>query len=283
MDIAEQANELGEYKILVSHLTRPDDLHAAISRLTQPLVESPASPLSGNDLETRLCNTWTSVLLLASQTEHNSAKQDELVRAIKTLVSQESLKDRAGKSIEIDGSKVWSDLPLFGQQVRGCWNFPENEEVDESVKDKWINVNAFIAKLTAAAWEDSSFETQSGFEPAYTALDFSLYGIWTIRSALEEKLPAKGNTVDAQLGAASAWVIYANPVLGKLCEEGKQFQGKVARPGSQFKTKEWRGYHQERWEIWQEELLRANKKVQSNMVKELMEKASHIIEETISE
>jgi hypothetical protein len=56
------------------------------------------------------------------------------------------------------------------------------------------------------------------------------------------------------LEAAAAWFAYAAPTLWALSEQGKEFQGKIAKQGQAVKGKEWRGFGKERWEFWEEKL-----------------------------
>ncbi|KAH0357006.1 hypothetical protein KCU81_g203, partial [Aureobasidium melanogenum] len=167
------------------------------------------------------------------------------------------------KEVDFDGSKVWQGLPFFGQQARECWNFPYHKEVDAKTRDAWINVNAFVARLTAVAINEHGGERQG-----YSALDYSLYGIWSLRSALEEdweNLPGE-NTTDASVGAAAVWLAYAGPTLKGLSDSNKTYSGKVAKPGSKFKDEEWRGYTKDRWLSWKKELTQAKSLVQDNNI-----------------
>jgi len=56
------------------------------------------------------------------------------------------------------------------------------------------------------------------------------------------------------LEAAAAWFAYAAPTLWALSEQGKEFQGKIAKQGQAVKGKEWRGFGKERWGFWEERL-----------------------------
>jgi hypothetical protein len=56
------------------------------------------------------------------------------------------------------------------------------------------------------------------------------------------------------LEAAAAWFAYAAPTLWALSEQGKEFQGKIAKQGQALQGKEWRGFSKERWQFWEEKL-----------------------------
>ena len=267
MDISPEVTQREEYKIFSSHIANSDSTETTLEQFSNYTNSS----LSNDKLETHLRETWNSILHIASQKPHSSEQQDSLVKLLQALITRaHPLKDSNGKAVEIDGSKVWQDLPLFGQQVRECWNFPDDQEVDTKTRDTWINVNAFIARLTATAVNEHGGERQE-----YGALDFSLYGIWSLRSALEEELsnlPGK-TTIDASVGAAAVWILYAGPALKGLSESEKSFSGKVAKPGFNCKDKEWRGYTKDRWQLWTENLAQTEDMVQDGGIKELVKKA----------
>jgi len=268
MDISPTVTEAEEYKILLSHLNNPEKTDATFERL-QTCAKS-AFP-DHDKLEAHLGKLWNSFLHLASQQSHSSKEQDSLVKLLQTLDAEApSIKDADGKEVEVDGHAVYNDLPLFGQQARECWNFPDDKEVDTKTRDTWINVNAFVARLTAAAVNPHGGERQG-----YNALDYSLYGVWSLRSALEEdlsNLPAK-TTSDASIGAAAVWMLYAGPTLKGLSDSDKTYSGKVARSGFKYKDHEWRGYTKDRWEAWTKELTQAKGLVQDDSIKELVERA----------
>lgn len=78
-------------------------------------------------------------------------------------------------------------------------------------------------------------------------------------------------------------MVYAAPALWHHAQLEKMFDGKMARPGEDWKEKGWRGFNLDRWELWQEQLgkdadrdLEGNgetKKLTSEAV-EMMEKVS---------
>ena len=114
----------------------------------------------------------------------------------------------------------------------------------EKSDEACININAFFARVTAAGIDD-----------------FTLYAIWTLREALED--PAAGDiakqTSPKLLKAASVWFLYASDILSKATKEGKQFDGKMAKPGASLKDgAEWKGFCQDRWNTWKERLSSLN-------------------------
>jgi hypothetical protein len=95
-------------------------------------------------------------------------------------------------------------------------------------------LNAFVARLTSLS-------------SSIRAFDFSLYAIWTLRTALEGTSIAQPADVDA----AKVWFLYAKDTLETMSGEEKTFEGKIARPGDKYKEKGWRGFNAERLRIWQ--------------------------------
>lgn len=86
------------------------------------------------------------------------------------------------------------DLPIFGALMRETWNF----DPPAVSPGTWANLNAFAAQLTVGG------------------IDFSLYGIWALRDALEEDDQA----VSQVLPAAVQWFRCAGPVLASLALNG---------------------------------------------------------------
>ncbi|KAG9825786.1 hypothetical protein KCU98_g15599, partial [Aureobasidium melanogenum] len=273
MDISPEITKREEYEILTSYLANSDSMDTTLESLTTCATSS----LSKTELETHLCGLWNSFLHLSSQQSHSSKQQGELVKLLQALATDApALKDTNGGEVEVDGSKVWQGLPLFGQQARECWNFPDHKEVDTKTRDIWVNVNAFVARLTAVAINQHGGERQG-----YSALDYSLYGIWSLRSALEEERensPGK-NTIDASVGAAAAWIVYAGPTLKGLSDSNKTYSGKVAKPGSKFKDQEWRGYTKDRWQTWRNELDQAKSLVQDDSIQDLVQQALEVLKQ----
>jgi hypothetical protein len=102
----------------------------------------------------------------------------------------------------------------------------------------WTNINAFAARLTAAA-----------------AVDFSVYGIWAMRSALETPIDAlPADEVPAALQAASAWLQLA----GRPMHDSEQRwarspqHGDPARGGPLYEGPP--GFCAERWALWRARL-----------------------------
>ena len=100
------------------------------------------------------------------------------------------------------------------------------------------NKTAFLARLTAL----------SAPGPA-DPLDFSLYALWALRDAFEEECPANHNAEPAIRNAA-VWIEYAGKTLWQQAVDGREFSGRQAAPGKKFADKAWRGFTEERWNVW---------------------------------
>ena len=103
----------------------------------------------------------------------------------------------------------------------------------------WTNLNAWTATLVATT------HARGRASP-----DFSLYGIWTIRAALEEEEDPSGPALEA----AAMWFRYAAACMLDLYREGKAFDGKLARGGPRFRDRGWRGFSEARWAVWKDRL-----------------------------
>jgi hypothetical protein len=97
---------------------------------------------------------------------------------------------------------------------------------------QWQNINAFFARLTSIS-------------SSIPAFNFSLYAIWTLRAAFEEK-----EFTQANIDAGKMWLLYAGEMIEKLSREEKVFDGRMAREGPKYEGKNWRGFNVERLEIW---------------------------------
>lgn len=98
------------------------------------------------------------------------------------------------------------------------------------------NKTAFLARLTALSKEKDPF-------------DFSLYALWALREAFEEECPP-GYNAEAAVRNAAVWIEYAGRTLGKLAGENREFKDRLAVPGKKYADKPWRGFTDERWNVW---------------------------------
>lgn len=133
---------------------------------------------------------------------------------------------------------------------------------DRQQKDKWVDLNAWTATLVASV-----------HAKGLSSPDFSLYGIWTIRMALEEP-----DAADVALEAAAVWFIYSSSSMHQLCQEETTFEGKVAKPGSLFRDREWRGFSVDRWTAWMEQMKRHSSTASEDRIAKLVADAVRTME-----
>ncbi len=112
--------------------------------------------------------------------------------------------------------------------------------------DRFINLNAFAARLTTL----SAQPPHTALEP-HPTFDYSLYAIWTLRSALEDPVLASSAAATANTLAAAVWWLYAADPLWAMTARERRFERKVAAPGSsQGVNPDWRGFNRDRFDLW---------------------------------
>ncbi|EME45056.1 hypothetical protein DOTSEDRAFT_70930 [Dothistroma septosporum NZE10] len=239
------------------------NLETALEKFCAPVEKGWKSSKDAEEVEEHLSLSWQSLVAAAATTSFTEASQQKLVDFVMTL-QERSVLEKDGQVCQVQGMTVWDDLPTFGWKIRDAWNLTPDEGSDQSSKDQWINLNAFAASLVASA------HSQTADTP-----DLTLFGLWTIRSALEEshKVP------DVALAAAAAWFVFAAPTLADLCREEKSFEGKVAKPGSAHSDQDWTGYSMARWESWKQKLDQQENSVSDSTAKQLMEQAVEAVSE----
>ena len=133
------------------------------------IAAAAASGASEDELSGLLWELWKDVVADAVEPSTDQAA---------LVASLVDLRDRGG---------VFTDLPLFGAQMREEWNLVPPD--DRSV-ESWTRLNAFAARLTASG------------------IDFTLFGLWSIATALETFSPVR-----IHLPAAVQWFEQCGPEL----------------------------------------------------------------------
>jgi hypothetical protein len=224
MDFPSNTSESSEYAALKAYLNDESSAKEAVDNFISNSDSSSA--------EDKLIRSWDALGLTASQLPSDSSDQEKLVSFLTAL------RDCDNKVGDVDGKSVsWSSLPLFGRQIREHWRYDERAaQENKEVALQWGNANAFAARVTATA---SAFDSSD-------PLDFSLYAIWALRAALEDKDDVPAATVYA----AAMWILYAGEVLRKQSKDKRSFEGKVAQAGNKYPNKEWNGFEMDRWRSW---------------------------------
>lgn len=237
-------------------------LEAALEKFCGPAESEWKSSKDAEEVEEHLKISWQSIVAAAATTSFTEASQQKLVDFVMTLQERSDV-EKDGQACQVQGMTMWKDLPTFGWQIRDAWNFDPDESSDQSSKDQWINLNAFAASLVASA------HSQTDDTP-----DLTLFGLWTIRSALEEP-----KATDVAVAAASAWFVFAAPTIADLCGEEREYEGKVAKPGSEHSGQNWTGYSTGRWQAWQQRLENLKSTVSDGTAKQLVEQAVEAVGE----
>jgi hypothetical protein len=116
-------------------------------------------------------------------------------------------------------------------------------------RTEWENLNAFVAQLTARA--------DGGDDP----LDFSMFGLWAMREAFEAE---NGVGSDTAVRVASLWVSFAGALLRKLSAAGYEFSAKLGVAQGKYADRGWKGFNEERWKAWGDELKIAQARLASD-------------------
>lgn len=264
-----------------------------LQRFCAPVEQKLQSSSPSDDVEGELYKGWIAVMSRAAATSYTEGGRSALAAFLVSLTQKRADGQQANSDYGVvHGMKVWQDLPLFGWQVRDAWNFGMShntmclinvmyavhryQSTDQSnfhattapaddkspaLSEEWTNVNAFIATLVSEL-----------HDKAHSNPDLSVFGLWTIRDALEED-----NVSDSALAAASVWFIYAAPTLLSWSKEQKSYEGNVARGGFAHKDAGWTGYSPARWGVWQQRLSSLQEEVKEEGTRELVKRAIETI------
>lgn len=220
---------------------------AALS-LTAPIT----AVLSDSEAtENGLWETWLAFLNFAARTGHE--QQGPLVEVVDHI---KQLRGANGEAVEFEfwgQPTTWGELPSLGPLMREQYDVEYDAE-----GNGFVNLNAFAARLTAAH-----------------VFDLSLYGIWTLREALEEQEPdgAFAQTSSKAIASASMWFLYAGKTMRELSRKGEAFEGRVAIPGKTVADKDWKGFNEERWALWAERFKKLYGMGVKDEVKDVVQRA----------
>ncbi|KAK3291985.1 uncharacterized protein B0H64DRAFT_408659 [Chaetomium fimeti] len=166
-------------------------------------------------------------------------RQDRLVEFVARL-RETAVNGADGKPLVHEGGELWTDLPTFGWVVRDKWNFdPSDPAATAQQRASWENLTAFVAQLTARS------------EGPDDPLDFSMFGLWAMREAFEDD---NGVGSDAAVRLAALWVRIAGARLRKLSADGHELSARLGVPQGKYADRGWKGFNEERWKAWGDEL-----------------------------
>ncbi|KAK5170339.1 uncharacterized protein LTR77_004926 [Saxophila tyrrhenica] len=264
LNASEQVLQSEEYTAVINWLSgRTKSVGDALDIFCQPVENKFFQTENAQNVEPLLWRAWQAIVGEAATTPHTSQHKQKLVELMLNLAFRPTLS--RGESIcEVDGMKVWRDLPIFGWELREAWNFAASGSSDQKSREQWTNVNGFTASLVSAL-----------HSKAQDRPDYSLFGLWTLRAALEEP----GEIPNVAVAAAAVWLIYAAPALRAFSNQEKSFEGKVAKPGSSFGPEEWRGFSQARWTAWSNNLRDVHMAVSDQPTAGLVKQAVQAMED----
>lgn len=112
-----------------------------------------------------------------------------------------------------------------------------NDSSDEKERSAWISINSFIARLHGAL-----------------VITSTNYAIWSLRSALEERLDAAWQ-IQCAVSTAHEWIVHAGPTLYKVSQSPEKLDEAAQRSlrGGEL-TKAGPGLSIERWAFWKARL-----------------------------
>ncbi|KAI7286984.1 hypothetical protein KC345_g845 [Hortaea werneckii] len=230
-----------QYQLLsaYAHDNETRSPESTLDAFCEPIENRYKETTNPSDVEELLWPAWQCLVACAAATPHESAGQQKLVDLVLRVQQRPALEKKGGEVCYVQEGIVWRDLPIFGWHMREAWNAAATDSSEEESKRRWVNVNAWTARLVSAA------RAREADKP-----DLSLYCIWTLRMALE----TEGQPSNVALSAAAVWFICAASTIWEFCVQSKSFDGKVAKPGPRSKDQEWRGFTKERWQTWMQRL-----------------------------
>ncbi|PKX89052.1 DUF3632 domain-containing protein [Aspergillus novofumigatus IBT 16806] len=205
-------------------------------------------------------NVSLGVMELAQRLE--PSKHTKLVEFVSHLQKQIAVDPSTNEPLSVQGDILWTDMPSFGYteletwyEFGGDYKDPCDTTLASEQRDRWANLNAFLAQLTQAA--DIRYPSP-GEEARFSPLDKSLRAIWTMATALEIERPPASLGDTAAMEAACQWFIYAAERLWANAVNNRKYpEASGAGPGKRYEEEGWTGYTRERWEIWEDALKEA--------------------------
>ncbi|KGO64313.1 Protein of unknown function DUF3632 [Penicillium expansum] len=221
-------------------------------------------------------NVSLAVMELAQRLE--PSKHTKLVEFICHLQKQVPVDPSTNEQLKVQGDTLWTDMPSFGYteletwyEFGGDYKDPCDATLDSKQRERWVNLNAFLAQLTQSA--DIQYPLPSE-EVRYSALDKSLRAIWTMAMALENERPPASLGDTAAMEAACQWFIYAAERLWVNVLNSRTYPEVAgAGPGKRYEEEGWTGYTGERWGIWEEALNEAKAKCEDERMSKLIDDA----------
>ncbi|KAJ5210227.1 hypothetical protein N7491_010034 [Penicillium cf. griseofulvum] len=206
------------------------------------------------------------------------SKHTKLVEFIPHPQKQVAVDLSTNEPLRVQGDTLWIDMPSFGyteletwHEFGGDYKDPCDTTLESKQRDRWANLNAFLAHLTQAA--DIHYPPADE-EVRASPLDKSLRAIWSMVMALENERPPASLGDTAAMEAACRWFIYAAKRLWANVLNSRTYP-KVSGAGSgkRYKEEIWAGYTRDRWGFWDDALEEARAKCQDEWMWKLIDDA----------
>ncbi|OQE05223.1 hypothetical protein PENVUL_c026G08651 [Penicillium vulpinum] len=261
-------------KVLKEEVTAQDAVQDVINMTMSAL--SIHNPDKHNGIGLPDYNVSLAVMELAQRLE--PPKHTRLVEFICHLQKKAPLDPCTSEHLKVQGDTLWTDMPSFGYteletwyEFGGDYKDPCDGALDSKQRERWVNLNAFLAQLTQAAEIHYPLPNE---EVRYFALDKSLRAIWNMAMALENEDPPASLGDTAVMEATCQWFIYAAGRLWANVLNRRTYPGAAgAGPGKRYGEKGWTGYTEERWGIWEEALDEARAQCQDERMAKLIDDA----------
>ncbi|KAK0653152.1 hypothetical protein B0T16DRAFT_111532 [Cercophora newfieldiana] len=173
-------------------------------------------------------------------------KQSNLVDLMVQL-RQVAVTNTNDEPVTCENKSVWTDLPTFGWVARKLWNFDALAPLPDGEVSKLERISTFLALLTTRA-ADSNNELDF--------FDFSLFGLWNLRTAFEDQVPEDVGDANA-VRLAAPWVTHAGAALWKLSDRHVNMAENCGVPGAKYAKKGWKGFTKDRWQVWKDGFIAA--------------------------
>lgn len=215
-------------------------------------------------VESWLWSTWALVLKAVRSVDYNDPALQALAALLGAIrevpMSRTPALDAFDRLWGRSESEFWQTLPIFGPAVREEWSGIGSSR-DFYTRAQWATMNAFLACLSTAH-----------------VLDFSLYGIWTMRDTFEE---VSGTVrLDNYVPAAAVWVLEAGNLMYDLAQKAQppEWIANKSNGGPLWKGRIW--YSLERWAFWKQGFYAAIGTFElDNWAKEMATRAHHKMEQ----
>lgn len=217
-DSPEAAELVSKLDAYLASSLAPSD---TVQQLTSVIQNGLGSTPSEDDSDAA-APIYHEILYRARVVRYDDSAQDQLIDLLRHFQSLSPTR--------ID----WPELVPLGMLVRELWNTAPDESTES-----WTALNAFVARMEAGG-----------------LLNFDVYAVWALRSALEDWTPVPGaqdpldaDALNAAIPPAVVWILYAQDKIKELSQKGEEGD-RVTRGGPRWTGPS--GFSVERWNFWRQ-------------------------------